>query len=68
MGIRVAVMADTRDEADGCVVMLRAMGMEVGSPTHLSHNDSWMVRALPAGQRHLVRATPQPTTADEPTG
>jgi len=44
-------MADTRDEADGCVVMLRAMGMDVGNPTHLSHNDSWMVRALPAGQR-----------------
>jgi hypothetical protein len=51
MGIRVAVTADTRAEADGCVVMLRALGLDVGSPRHLSHSDEWMVRALPAGQR-----------------
>lgn len=51
MGIRAVLMADTRAEADGCVVMLRAMGMDVGSPTNLRHDGSWIVRALPAGQR-----------------
>lgn len=51
MGIRVAVTADTRAEADGCVVMLRALGLDVGSPRHLSHSGEWFVRALPAGQR-----------------
>jgi hypothetical protein len=44
-------MADTRDEAEGCVVLLRAMGLDVASPTWMSHSGEWFVRALPAGQR-----------------
>ncbi len=44
-------MADTRDEADSVVVLLRAMGLDVASPTWMSHSGEWFVRALPAGQR-----------------
>ncbi|MEZ0089958.1 hypothetical protein ABH925_001099 [Streptacidiphilus sp. EB129] len=44
-------MADTRAEAEGCVVVLRAMGMNVGNPTNLTHDGSWLVRARPADQR-----------------
>lgn len=51
MGIRSVWMADTRDEADGCVVLLRAMGLDVASPTWMDHSGEWLVRARPATQR-----------------
>jgi hypothetical protein len=52
MAIRLTVMADTRPEGEACVVMLRAMGMDVSAPTCLTHDGSWMVRARSAeGQR-----------------
>lgn len=63
----MTIWSKTRAEADAWATVFRALGLDVGSPAHLTHRGEWMVRALPAGQRGESGSTP-PSPAIEPTG